>query len=131
MNDVNERSGEPGNHFGLIVSGLLIVIIVALAGLWMVERGRRLRAETALAEQQTASQKKMQSMGTMLVQQMTQAKPVQIDRRQLATQQVNWNGQDRAVLLLSAAQGELFGFQPGDAIFVTPPARTQPTTQEQ
>ncbi|MBN1555324.1 MAG: hypothetical protein JXA11_11305 [Phycisphaerae bacterium] len=126
---MNEHSQEQNNHFGLIVTGLLIVIIVALAGLWLIEKGNRKRAEQTLLELQTASQKKLQTMGTMLVQQMEQAKTNSVNRDQLATQEVDWNGLPRTVLLLSAADGEKLGFQPDDAILVTPPPTTQPTTQ--
>lgn len=130
MNETENTSSEPDNRFGLIVTALMIVIIVALAGLWIIERGRRLRAETDLAEQQTAVQRKMQSMGDMLIQQMTQTPSMSVRRDQLATQPVDWNGQSRTVLLLSASEGEKLGFQPGDAILITHPATSQPTTQE-
>ena len=129
MNDKTDQPGE-SNHFSLIVTALMVVIIVALAGLWIIERGRRLRAETDLVELQSSSQRKMQSMGNMLVQQMTQTPSIAVNRDQLATQQVKWNGEARTVLLLSAAKGETLGFAPGDAILVTPPAGSTPTTQE-
>jgi hypothetical protein len=130
MNDRTENSPEQDNRFGLIVTVLLVVIIVALAGLWIVERGRRLRAETALVNEQSAGEKRMQSMGDMLVRQMTQTPSMSIQRDQLATQQVHWNGIGRTVLLLSASEGEKLGFQPGDAILITPPSATQPTVQK-
>jgi len=129
INDNQNASSEPDNRFGLVVTALMIVIIVALAGLWIIERGRRLRAETDLAEQQTAAQRNVQSMGDMLIQQMTQSPSMSVRRDQLATQQVDWNGEPKTVLLLSASEGETLGFQPGDAILITHPAGTQPTAQ--
>ncbi|MBN1941895.1 MAG: hypothetical protein JW849_01245 [Phycisphaerae bacterium] len=129
MEDNNKKaSTEPDNRFGLIVTALMIVIIVALAGLWIIERGRRLDAETALRAQESASREKMQSMGEMLIRQMTQT-PISIHRDQLAVQEVNWDGQPREVLLLPASEGETFGLQPGDAILVTPPPARQSATQ--
>jgi hypothetical protein len=131
MNKNEKISSEQDSRFGLIVTGLLVVIIVALAGLWMMERKRRCNAETALDDLQVSSREKMQSMGNMLVQQMTQASHMAVDRDQLATQRVNWNGRDRSVLLLSASRGEKLGFQPGDVILITPSPATQPATEKQ
>lgn len=128
MNDNPNTTPEQNNTFSLIVAALLVVILVALAGLWIIERRQRGRAENDLMLLQAEGQKKMQTMGNMLVQQMTQ-KQVAVNREQLPTQQVDFNGRARTILLLSAADGEKLGFQPGDVIFVTQPATSQPTTQ--
>lgn len=124
MNDKTDTSPEPDSRFNLIVTILLVVIIIALAGLWIVERGRRMRAETALIEEQVNSQKQIQSVGQVMLQQIGQMSS--INRDQLATQQVDWNGQSRTVLLLSASEGEKLGFIPGDAILVTSPPAILP-----
>lgn len=40
----------PSNRYLIVVGGLLLVICVSLAALWMIERGRRIRAEQRIVK---------------------------------------------------------------------------------
>jgi len=113
----------------LILGGLMMLIAISLAGLWIIERGRSSRAEhnEAQLRMQLApmlqQQKKMQMVGQMLAE---QGGLTPIARDQLPTRPVEYDGQKRAVLLLSASLGGQIGFQPGDIIEVSQPPATQP-----
>ncbi len=122
MNEARETGALSDTKFHAIVGALLLLMIVVLAGLWIMEQGRRRRAEARLsdfARLQAQQREKMQVMGEMLVQQT--AAPA-VDREALATSQVQWNGTLRTVLLLAAPLGRSIGLLPGDVVLVTAPA---------
>jgi hypothetical protein len=98
---------------------LLLVILVTLAGLWIIERGNRTRAERDLVNlhrQLDGEKGKTQRLSEMLVHQAL-AQPVV--RKDLATTKMKWDGRERTVLLLSAKAGRKLGFQPDDVVWVT------------
>lgn len=124
----DEAHAEADTRYPWLLTGLLAMIAVALAGLWLVERGRRLRAEAEWLEEHRRNEASMRLVGQMLAQEEHSPK---WDRRRLATREVVWDGQPRTVLLLPAPDGEALGLQPGDAILVTPPPQAPPETATQ
>ncbi|MCD4825544.1 MAG: hypothetical protein K8S55_13185 [Phycisphaerae bacterium] len=115
-------------RFVYMVVGLLIVIVLTMAGLWIVERGQKSRLQADFNESQKhlqGQEHKMQRLGTMLA---GQAMTSRVHRGELATQEVDWNGKKKTVLLLGGEVGRELGFQPGDVILVTAPPKTQQTT---
>jgi len=108
-------------RFPVLVYGLCGLIIVLLAGLWIMERGHRNRAQARASDIDiaiTQQQKKMQSLGRLIAAQATQAK---IMRNSLPKKQVKLDGKNRTVLILDAQAGKNLGLQPGDVIEVTDP----------
>ena len=108
-------------RFPVLVYGLCGLIIVLLAGLWIMERGHRNRAQARVRDinQAIAQQKKkMQSLGRLVAAQATQAK---IMRNSLPKKQAKLDGKNRTVLILDAQAGKNLGLQPGDVIEVTDP----------
>ena len=119
-------------RFVYMVVGLLILIVLTMAGLWIIERGQKNRLQAKFNESQKQMQKRLrgqeyktQRLGTMLA---SQAMASRVQRGELATQEVDWNGKKRTVLLLGGEVGQGFGFQPGDVILVTAPPKTPQTT---
>ena len=121
---------RPDSRFQLLTGGLLVVIVITLAGLWMMERARRARTESTMAGmrgQLAEQQKKMQTIGQMLVRQMNA--PI-TNRSELGTIKVQWNGEKKTVLLLGEGVGKRLGFESGDVILITPgPPAMSPTTR--
>ena len=121
---------RPDSRFQLLTGGLLVVIVITLAGLWMMERARRTRTENTTAgmrEQLAEQQKKVQAIGQMLVRQVNE--PI-TNRSELATIEVQWNGEKKTVLLLGKSVGKRLGFESGDVILITPgPPAMSPTTR--
>ena len=127
---MNEPTAGNDTRFYLIVCLLMGVMIAALGGLWMMERGRRVRAERAVAQSQAdllAQQQKFQMASQMLMQQPASA----IDRGELPAIPVEFNKAPRRALIIGPIQGRQFGFQPDDLIWVAPekPA-SQPSAVE-
>lgn len=111
---------KPTEAVNWIIVGLAVLIVVTLAGLWVMERSGRAKAERLAAD----LRRKNQLVGQMLI---DQARPgVVIDRTALPTRPLSVDGRDRTALLLSAAQARLLGFAPGDLVLVTDPPRTAP-----
>ena len=111
---------RPDSRFQLLICGLLVVIVITLAGLWMMERARRARTESTMAgmrEQLAEQQKKMQTIGQMLVRQVNA--PI-TNRSEMGTIKVQWNGEKKTVLLLGEGIGKRLGFESGDVILITP-----------
>ena len=50
-----------------------------------------------------------------------------VRRDDLPAETINFNGESRSALRVSAAMGERLGFAPGDIVIVAPPTATQPT----
>ena len=132
MNEIKTPGPVPQAdlRFNLLAGGLLVVILITLAGLWIMERGRRVRTEssmTTMLQQLEQQQKKLMAMGQMLVQEVST--PV-VNRRGLPTTKVQWNAREKTVLLLSAEIGGKIGFESGDVIQITPPVGAkEPTTR--
>ncbi len=111
---------RPDSRFQLLTGGLLVVIVITLAGLWMMERARRVRTENTTAEmreQLAEQQKKLQTIGQMLIRQVNA--PI-TNRSELGTVKVQWNGEKKTVLLLGEGIGKRLGFESGDVILITP-----------
>ncbi len=121
---------RPNSRFQLLAGGLLVVIVISLAGLWMMERARSFRTENTTAEmreQLTEQQKKLQTIGQMLIRQVNA--PV-TNRSEMGTIKVQWNGEKKTVLLLGEGVGKRLGFESGDVILITPgPPAMSPTTR--
>ncbi|HDY65632.1 MAG TPA: hypothetical protein ENH84_05320, partial [Phycisphaerae bacterium] len=87
-------------RFHLLAGGLLVVILITLAGLWIMERGRRVRIESTMAtmrQQLAEQQKKVTAVSQMLIR---EASTPTVNRRELPTTKVQWNGREKTVLLL-------------------------------
>lgn len=115
--DTDEPAETPEQRempMAMMVCALLVVIVVALAGLWLVEQNKARRARKQLAELHDVMNIQKGLAGPPQVIEI----PQMIDRRSLETQQVQVNGQPQTVLLLRAEQGVLFGLRPGDVVKV-------------
>ena len=117
-------------RFHLLAGGLLVVILITLAGLWIMERGRRVRIESTMAtmrQQLAEQQKKVTAVSQMLIR---EASTPTVNRRELPTTKVQWNGREKTVLLLGVEIGGRLGFESGDVVQITPPVTAkEPTTQ--
>ncbi|NBB95518.1 MAG: hypothetical protein GVY16_07230 [Planctomycetes bacterium] len=120
---------EPNNHvasadaggdgrFQLITLGLLVVIIVALAGLWIVERGR----SRGLQEDLDTVQRRVAEQNDTVRAVLGLQPPAAIDRSSLPQRQATLNGEERRVLLLDADRAETLGLQVGDVVQVAEPS---------
>jgi hypothetical protein len=132
--DPNERPARRHCDIGYfaLVGGLLVVIIATLAVLWMMERTKRLNAESRLdlAEYQLAGAEgkvavmtqKMQGLVSVLRPALTsgpdEAAATPIDRSELAPARGVLNGQEVLVFDIRASEGRRMGFLPGDVIRV-------------
>ena len=114
-------------RFFVTVALLLVVIIVTLAALWRIERGKRLDAEGQLAQFQSQFQQKQLGdiLGKMMIEQVPPP-PQTVQRDVLPTQNLAIDGQMRAAFLLGAAAGERMGFKSGDVIIVSQAPATMP-----
>ena len=138
-----ESTVAPPNEsrYTLLVTGLLVIIMVALAALWLRERGLRIKFQQqgvqlkkSLEEAQArvmfaglgggtsvdAAVSKLQLMAENA--QTQNPKPqFEIVREELATVPMTVNGEKVKVLQLSATVGRRAGFLPGDMIYITEP----------
>jgi hypothetical protein len=96
--------------------GLLVVIIVALAGLWIVERGKSRRAREDLLEMQRAVSQQNDQIRAVL----GLEPPAALDRDHLPRRAATIDDQPREVLLLKADQARTLGLQDGDVVEVAP-----------
>jgi len=114
-------------HYNLLIMGLLIVIIITLAGLWSMEWGRRKRAEDDLVKYMEQN-RKLQQLGGLLpagtdIQNLLstvqpESRAALPDRSSL--EKVDWDGSKKQVLVLDPRTAEILGFAPGDVIWVRP-----------
>lgn len=113
----------------LVVGGLLVLIVVLLAGLWLRERRRAnaARAELALTQRNTVARGQLQAALTQMLRGRGPAsRPRALQREDLPAETVTWNGHPRKVLRASAAAGERIGLLPGDVVVVAAPPATAP-----
>ncbi|MCK5113301.1 MAG: hypothetical protein KAR11_00880 [Phycisphaerae bacterium] len=136
------KQGSGDSKFNLMVTGLLVVIMVALAGLWLRERGQRVKFQQRNGELTTALDEAQRNamlagfgggtpVGSDFVKKIEMAaaksqlqdSPPQftVVREELATIPMTVNGKNMRVLQLSAAVAKRAGFIPGDMIYVTEP----------
>jgi len=114
----------------LIVCGLLLMIVILLAVLWIRERRTtndlrfRVDGMSALLQRQTLGGQIGQLLG---VQAGPPSQPLRRD--ELATEVVTYDGRPRTVMLVGAAAGRRIGLLPGDVIAVSQPPAKMPTTE--
>jgi hypothetical protein len=97
----------------LVIGGLMILIIVLLAALWLKERARANRAAESMAAMRNLTSREL---GRFLGAQAPGVRPLQRD--DLPAETVDWNGRPRKVLLVGPAAGTRLGLQPGDVLVV-------------
>lgn len=120
---------QQDTRYLIVVAGLMILIMVTLAFLWITERNRRQRAEERLAEANaalTSAHEQVQAM-QLIAGLGAQSGVRPANRDDLPRQTMIVNGKDCSVLLIGPGAGERFGFLPGDVICVTGQAATAPT----
>jgi hypothetical protein len=112
------RSGQIESSW-LWMGGLLLLILVALAVLWIRERsaGQRYRSKLAEKEAELDQQRAEFAMQAFLQENQS---PV-IQRSNLPAQYRQLDGAQVTVLTLSAETGQQLGFMPGDVIIVAEP----------
>lgn len=117
----------------IIVGGLLMVIIATMCLLWMRERGKRMEAESKLAEinsrdakvQSVLSQLMGGEPGESMRPAVASARPV--ERGDLRPVAGTLNGEAVQVFEVSASAGERIGFRPGDVVRVATLPATSPS----
>jgi len=117
-----------GRYF-VAVGVLLVIIIAALAALWLMERSRRQEAQQRLADVARA-----QSFGPM--QALMAPRPPTlhgaggavepIRREDQYTRPVTLDGAKTVGVFISAEAGQRLGFAPGDVVVVARAAATRP-----
>lgn len=111
------QAGQPADsRLQHLTLGLLMVIIVALAGLWIVERGHARRARNNLLEMQQAVEQQNEQVRTVL----GLTPPPTIDRDALPSRQGRLDGEQRKILRMPADRARLLGLREGDIIEVAP-----------
>ena len=120
MKDTPDTPAAPDTRFVYITGGLMLLIVVLLAGLWLGMRKRALTAEgTLLAERQ-----RNQMVAQMLLK--GSLSVPQLNLEGLETAPATLDGRAVQVLHLPARLGQIVGFSPGQVIVVEPDA--EPTT---
>lgn len=125
MTDQAPAAGESSKQdraFYVVIMVLVAVIVVTLGALWMVERRGRMRTMGELHAVETREKQLEGALRQLVLDHMAGT----VDREELATQTVQWDGKPREVRLLSAKKGAALGFKPGDAILVS---QSQPASQ--
>jgi hypothetical protein len=112
----DETITESDARLNYLALGLLVVIIVALAGLWIIERGKTRRARKALAEIQERYEDQNRQVRTVL----GLEPPKSIDRQRLPHETVDYQGESRRVLLLDVGTARRLGLDAGDLLYVPP-----------
>lgn len=112
------------------VGGLLVLIVAALASLWLMERARRVNAENQLDHANRKAEGLQAVFGQMLTERSQAAIGEAIQRSDLAPKTGSLDGLPVSVFEISASAGRRIGFLPGDVIRVSPerPA-TSPSTR--
>jgi hypothetical protein len=113
--------------YNILIAGLMVVIMLTLAGLWAMEWGRRKRAENDLANFAEQNRKLQQlaglPQGGMDMQQLLnniqpESSVVIPDRADL--EKVLLKVPETEALVLDCRTAEMLGFAPGDVIWVRP-----------
>ena len=107
----------------MAIGGLMILIIGLLAALWLKERARANRAAESVAAMRRLTSTEL---GRFLGDQGQTVRPLQRD--DLPSETVDWNGAPRKVLLVGAAAGVRLGLRPGDVLVVAPAPTSTPAT---
>ena len=142
QNSNEQQAGTPDtpgdSRFTFLVTGLMVIIVVALSALWLTERARRakyqrqgVQLQKSLEEAQNRAMFAGLGGGTPVDAafisklEMMAAKSdepqFEIVRQELATVPMTVNGKSVQVLQLSESVGARAGFHPGDLIYVTEP----------
>lgn len=115
------------------VGGLLLLIIVLVGALWLRERSRAKAALQDLANLRAATaghiigpDRLQAGLHRLLEAGVPTTRPLQRD--DLPSEMVNWNGRPRKVFLVGAAAGRRIGLDPGDVIEVYPAPATASAT---
>jgi len=119
------------------VGVLMGLIIVSLAGLWLAERGRRIRAEKQLAGADRQIDALKAALGSAATRQLAAAglpggaetaPAVALPLEDiLAKGPIKWQGEDRTLVRITAAAGRRLGLNPGDLIDVARAPSTAPS----
>ncbi len=107
-----------------VILGLLMIIIVTLAGLWVLQIGKTQRARRELMRVQQRFDQQNEEVRSVLG--LDPAAP--LNRHRLPRREVQYQGQPREVLLLDAAEAHRLGLMPGDVVEVvaSPPEPVGP-----
>ena len=120
--------GTAETKYFIMVGGLLVLIIVLLAALWLRERRISIAARrevVALRRNAGAGGRLQAALGRMLAGGRPTSRPLQ--RAEMTTETVTWNGRPREVFRMTAAAGKQVGLQPGDVVVVSGGSTTAPT----
>ncbi len=128
MTEANRSApGDKSDTRYFITAGILMVVIIAtLAALWLIERRRRIGAETNLVRVNLKYSGLRAAMENPLFG-LREPSVTPVQREDLPAETADYKGRPRMVLYLSAAAAERFGFNAGDLIDVA----DWPTTQQQ
>jgi protein involved in polysaccharide export with SLBB domain len=111
----------PDLRYWTLIAGMAVLILIALAGLWILERGRRARAERELAEYRSLQQK-TETLRDLLGADTPSGFPaIKLDREALRRNAIEAGIDAPDVLLLSADEAALLGLEPGDRLRVPRP----------
>jgi len=112
----------------LVVCGLLMAIVILLTVLWLRERRavNGLQAELLKAQQQRHRIDLNSQLGQMLAAKVENHLGGALNRAELPTQTVTWNGQPRTVMMVAASAGRRIGLEPGDVLAVSAAPATSP-----
>ena len=135
------------SRYSLLVTGLLVIIMVALSALWLRERSQRVKfQQQGVQLKKSLEEAKANLMfaglggGTsvdaavsklQLMAENAQDPQFEIIREDLATIPMTVNGKSKQVLQLSGTIGRRAGFLPGDMIYITEPPTTKPAETKQ
>jgi len=124
------RGGAGDGKYGTLVGVLLVVIVAALAALWLLERNRRGEAERRLAEARRSP-----GLEALLPALTAGAAPAPegelvapVRREDQVQRPVVLDGKPAVGVFVSAAAGQRLGFQPGDVVVVAPAAPATATS---
>ena len=132
---------EPGQsrsdaRYLAVVGALMVLIIAALAVLWVTENYRRRNAEADLAKYKQLSAIFGKGMPAMPLEGLRPLQGLAADeeevqpvrREDLFPMTMTLDGQKKTVYGLSAAKAQRLGFHPGDVIVVSELPATQPAS---
>lgn len=118
-----------GRYF-VIVTSLMLMIIILLGWLWMRERRAAASARQELADLRRVAGSNM--IGAQKLQSLLAGglqRPLQRD--DLPSETVTWNGRAKQVYRVSAAAGARLGLEPNDVVVVSPAPSGEATTAPQ
>ncbi len=123
--NLSESAVKSDNRYFLIVGVLLLVIIAALASLWLLERSRRLQAENDLSRI-THDYSSLKTVMDKYFLTSTDRSATPVRRDDLLVRQMEVDGKFQQAFYISPSAGKRFGFEPGDLILVGQEPTTQP-----